>query len=196
MYIETERLILRPHTPDDFEDYFGYIMEPELQRMLGLNGVEDRESALETFQWLLDAGHGEFLAVVSRETGRVIGHICAQRPLKKLADDPGFAGRKGASLSFAIARWERRKGLMQEALEALIGKLDSLPLYPLPGRRSLDGSVTLKGYAVWSFYFRINGENAEVSVIVTNRGEVSVGKRVFETRTEDLEALLKGISAE
>ena len=66
-------------------------MEPELQRMLGLNGVEDRESALETFQWLLDAGHGEFLAVVSRETGRVIGHICAQRPLKKLADDPGFA---------------------------------------------------------------------------------------------------------
>lgn len=83
-----------------------------------------------------------------------------------------------------------------EALEALIGKLDSLPLYPLPGRRSLDGSVTLKGYAVWDFYFRINGENAKVSIIVTDRGEVSVGKRVFETRTEDLEALLKGISAE
>lgn len=123
MYIETERLILRPHTPDDFEDYFGYIMDPELRRMLGLNGVEDRASALEPFQWLLDTGHGEFLAVVSRETGRVIGHICAQRPLKKLADDPGFAGRKGASLSFAIARWERRKGLMQEALEALIAEL-------------------------------------------------------------------------
>lgn len=120
MRIETERLILRPHTAADFEDYFGYIMDPELRRMLGLHGVEDRESALETFQWLLDPSHGEFLAVVSRETGRVIGHICAQQPLKKLADDPGFAGRKGASLSFAIARWERRKGLMQEALEALI----------------------------------------------------------------------------
>lgn len=83
-----------------------------------------------------------------------------------------------------------------EALETLIGKLDSLHLYPLPGRHGNGGSVILEGYDVWDFYFRINGENAKVSIIVTDRGEVSVGKRVFETRTEDLEALLKGISAE
>lgn len=126
MYIETERLILRPHTPDDFEDYFGYIMEPELQRMLGLNGVEDRESALETFQWLLDKWRldkWEFLAVVGRETGRVIGHICVQPPVEQVAQSPEFQGKKGASLSFAIAKWERRKGLMAEALSALIGQM-------------------------------------------------------------------------
>ena len=126
MFLETERLILRPHTPDDFEDYFGYIMEPELQRMLGLNGVVDRESALETFQWLLDKwrlDNWEFLAVVSRETGRVIGHICVQPPYEKLADDPAFRGRRGASFSFAMAAPERRKGLMAEALGALIENL-------------------------------------------------------------------------
>lgn len=123
MCIETERLIVRPHTPDDFEDYFGYIMDPELRRMLGLNGVEDRASALETFQWLLDTDHGEFLAVVSRETGRVIGHICVQPPVEQVAQSPEFQGKKGASLSFAIAKWERRKGLMAEALSALIGQM-------------------------------------------------------------------------
>lgn len=119
MRIETERLILRPHTPVDFEDYFGYIMDEELQQMLGLRGVVDRDSAMETFQWLLDTDHGEFLAVVSRETGRVIGHICVQPPVEQAARAPEFQGKKGASLSFAIAKWERRKGLMLEALRCL-----------------------------------------------------------------------------
>lgn len=120
MWIETERLILRPHTPNDFEEYFGYIMDGELQQMLGLNGVEDRASALETFQWLLD--NVEFLAVVSRETGRVIGHICVQPPVEQAARAPEFQGKKGASLTFAIARTEQRKGLMLEALTELIGQ--------------------------------------------------------------------------
>ena len=124
MYLETKRLILRPHVPADFEDYFAYIMDQELQQMLGLNGVVDRESALETFQWLLDKwrlDNWEFLAVVSRETGRVIGHICVQPPVEKVAQSPEHQGKKGASLSFAIAKWERRKGLMLEALKELIG---------------------------------------------------------------------------
>lgn len=121
MYVETERLILRPHTPADFEDYFEDIMEPELQRMLGLNGVEDRESVQETFQWLLE--NGEFLALVGRDRGRVIGHICVQQPVEQVAQSPEHQGKKGASLSFAIAKWERRKGLMAEALSALIGQM-------------------------------------------------------------------------
>ena len=121
MYIETKRLIVRPHTPADFEDYFGYIMDEELQRMLGLNGVEDRESALETFQWLLD--NVEFLALVSKESGKAVGHICVHPPDEKLADDPVFRGKRGKSLSFAMATPERRKGQMSASLVTLIGKL-------------------------------------------------------------------------
>ena len=125
MYLETKRLILRPHNSSDFEDYFDYIMEPELQQMLGLNGLVDRESAQETFQWLLDKmlDKWEFLALVSRETGRVIGHICVQPPIEKVAQAPEFHGKKGASLSFAIAKWERRKGLMLEALQCLTAQI-------------------------------------------------------------------------
>lgn len=121
MYLETKRLILRPHTPADFEDYFGYIMDGELQRMLGLNGVEDRESAMETFQWLMD--NVEFLAVVRKESGKAVGHICVHPPYEGLAGDPSFRGKRGASLSFAMAAPERRKGLMAEALGALIENL-------------------------------------------------------------------------
>ncbi len=91
--------------------------------MLGLNGVVDRKSAQETFQWLMD--NSEFIAVVSKDTGRAVGHVCIHPPIEKVEDDPKFKSRKGASLSFAIAKWERRKGLMLEALQKLIGAMFS-----------------------------------------------------------------------
>ncbi len=80
MNLETNRLFIRPHTADDFEDYFGYIMEPELQYMLGLNDVHDRASAQETFQWLME--NSIFLALVNKETGKTIGHISLQPPVR------------------------------------------------------------------------------------------------------------------
>ena len=51
--LETERLIIRPHGLDDFKAYFAYIMDPDLQAKLGLNGVTDEASAKETFCWLM-----------------------------------------------------------------------------------------------------------------------------------------------
>lgn len=119
--INTARLVLRPYTIDDFEDYFEYIMDRDLQRMLGLEGVDDRDCALVNFQWLLD--NRTFLALVHRNNRKAIGHICVHPPYEKMVEDPKFSGKKGASLSFAIAKSERRKGLMLEALDALIAWL-------------------------------------------------------------------------
>ena len=121
MNLETDRLFIRPHIADDFEDYFGYIMEPELQYMLGLNDVHDRASAQETFQWLME--NSIFLALVYKETGKTIGHISLQPPVAQLLEDPNFKGKTGYSLSFAIAKPMRRKGLMQEALRSVIDEL-------------------------------------------------------------------------
>lgn len=119
--IETPRLLLRPYTPDDFEDYYAYIMDRELQTMLGLEGVDDRDCALVNFQWLLD--NREFVALERRDSGKVVGHICLHPPFERLAEDGALHGKKGASLSFAIAKDEQRKGLMTEALGALIENL-------------------------------------------------------------------------
>ena len=88
-YLETKRLILRSHIPTDFEDYFAYIMDRELQNMLGLRGVDDRASAQETFQWLLE--NGEFIALIGRDSDRVIGHICVQ-PLRSLLPSRNGSG--------------------------------------------------------------------------------------------------------
>ena len=68
MNLETDRLFIRPHIASNFDDYFDYIMEPELQYMLGLNDVHDRASAQETFQWLME--NSIFLALVYKETGK------------------------------------------------------------------------------------------------------------------------------
>ena len=121
MNIETKRLSIRPYATSDFDEYFAYIMDPELQYMLGLNNVSDRDSALETFQWLLD--NREFLAIVDNESGKAIGHICIHPPIEPLSKDLTFDGELGCSLSFAISKTMRRKGYMEEALSSLIDEL-------------------------------------------------------------------------
>ncbi len=119
--LQTERLLIRPFSADDFDDYFSYIMEEELQFMLGLHDVTDRKSAHQTFHWLME--NREFLALESRETHRVIGHIVLHPSLESCAASPELAGKAGVSLSFAIAKTERRCGLMEEALRCLIAEL-------------------------------------------------------------------------
>lgn len=119
--IETPRLLLRPYTPDDFEDYYAYIKDRQLQADLGLEGMDDRDCAIINFQWLMD--NREFLALTSRETGKCIGHICVHPPDRVVMEAREFQGKKGASLSFAIAKNKQRKGLMTEALEALVPEL-------------------------------------------------------------------------
>ena len=121
MFLESHRLNIRTVMDKDFDDYFSYIMDPELQRMLGLNDVTDRASARETFDWLMN--NRTFLALEKKETGKVIGHICLHPPYPALENDPEFIGKTGFSLSFAAAGGERRKGYMEEALRSLIRDL-------------------------------------------------------------------------
>ena len=119
--LETERLIVRPYGQDDFPAYFEYVMDPDLQAKLGLNGVTDEASAKETFCWLMK--NCIFLALVRKADGKAIGHIALHPPFDSLSNDPEFQGKTGYSLSFAIATKEQRRGLMGEALEALIPEL-------------------------------------------------------------------------
>lgn len=118
MRYETDRLVLRDFTSNDFNDYFDYIMEPELQYMLGLNNVNDRQSALENFNWLME--NRKFVAVENKEDNKVIGHIAVHPSYEKLKTDPELKEKSGVSLSFAVAKPYRRKGFMTEALKSLI----------------------------------------------------------------------------
>ena len=121
LILETPRLRLRPYAIGDLEDYCGYILDPELRLLLGLPEVTDRQRAEETFRWLLD--HREFLALEKKETGKSVGHICVHPPHASLRRDPALRGKWGCSVSFAVAKPERRQGLMEEALRRLIPEL-------------------------------------------------------------------------
>ena len=67
--LETERLILRPLTPDDFEAVHSWAGNPENTRYMawGPNSEE------ETRGWLTIAKAGKDFAVVLKESGKVIG---------------------------------------------------------------------------------------------------------------------------
>ena len=118
MLVQTNRLTVRLYTAEDFGDYYAYIMDRELQAQLGLNGVTEEASALETFRWLQT--NRVFYAVVENATGKAIGHICLHPPFERLLEDPAYQGKTGFSLSLALASPLQRKGYMTEALRGLI----------------------------------------------------------------------------
>ena len=151
--LETERLIVRPYGLDDFPAYFEYVMDPDLQAKLGLNGVTDEASAKETFCWLID--NCVFLALVRKADGKAIGHIALHPPYRTLTKDPSFQDKTGHSLSFAIAAREQHKGLMGEALQALIPELfqhhhiDFLDCEAEPANPASNALQEKLGFALW-----------------------------------------------
>ena len=121
MDLETKRLLLRPYEEKDYEEYLACFNDPELWRMLGYRPFTREEDFRGDFQWRLE--HPGVTALVLKETGRVVGHICVGATDPATAGREELRGKRGASLSFSLHRDLRRQGLMSEALEALLDKL-------------------------------------------------------------------------
>lgn len=121
MFLETGRLILRKFREEDFEDFYEYAANREMSRMMG-DDLIGREAARASFDWLKDKEERGY-AIVRKEDGRVIGNLNVCAVPEELVCRPELAGRRGASLSFALSRQCRRRGLMEEALRAVIGEL-------------------------------------------------------------------------
>ena len=122
MFLETERLILRKFTEDDFAGYCAFVMDPERNRMMGNRDLPDEAAARELFDWLME-NERRFYAIVYKESGKVIGEltVCALPP--PVAELPALQGKTGAAFSFSIARDYRRQGLMFEAVRTTIQRL-------------------------------------------------------------------------
>ena len=121
MLIETKRLLLRPCEPGDWEDYLAYFNDPEMWRMLGYRPFTREEDFRGDFQWRLE--NPGVTALVLKESGRLIGHICVAALYPPLLEREELKGKQGVSLSFSLDRGWRRQGLMREALEALLDEL-------------------------------------------------------------------------
>jgi RimJ/RimL family protein N-acetyltransferase len=112
--IRTERLLLRPHRPEDLDDLARFHSDPEVVRYVPWP-VRDRAATEETLkvklgQTVLEE-HGQWLvlAVELGETGTVIGEV-----LLKWASD-----RQG-ELGFAFASDHQGQGYAAEAATAVL----------------------------------------------------------------------------
>ena len=121
MKLETKRLLLRPYEADDWADYLDYFSDPEMWRMLGYRPFVREEDFRGDFGWRLE--NPGVTALVLKETGHVVGHICAGALYPPLLEREELRGKQGVSLSFSLHRDWRRQGLMREALEALLDEL-------------------------------------------------------------------------
>lgn len=122
MFLETVRLILRKFREEDFDDFCEYANDREMCRMMGRDDMSNPETARFTFDWLMNREERGY-ALVLKETGKVIGNLTVTPPPSCLDGLPELDGKSGCAMSFSISRQYQRRGLMEEALRAVIAYL-------------------------------------------------------------------------
>ncbi len=116
--IETERLLLRGHTLDDFGDSAALWADPEVTRFIG--GVpQTREEAWTRL--LRYVGHWSVMGfgywvVTDRESGRFAGEVGFAEFRRAIA--PPIEGMP--EIGWVLARWARGRGFATEAVRAAV----------------------------------------------------------------------------
>lgn len=119
--LETRRLVLRPWRESDLHDFYEYASVDGLGQMAGWlphKSLEESKIILDLF-----LAEKKTLALELKENGKVIGSIGLED-----IDFPEEAGRQGRELGYALSREYWGRGLMPEAVKAVIdycfGELD------------------------------------------------------------------------
>jgi len=114
--VETDRLILRAWRETDLEDLYEYASVEGVGEMAGWlphASIEVSRGVLEGFM----AGKNVF-AITLRENGKVIGSLGLHNSWAN--DDPQFADLKLKEIGYILAKPYWGKGLMTEAVRAVI----------------------------------------------------------------------------
>ncbi|MEV5747389.1 GNAT family N-acetyltransferase [Actinoallomurus sp. NPDC052308] len=111
--LETPRLVLRPLTADDFDEYAAMLADPEVGRHLFAEGGMSREDSWRSLALFLGhqqiRGYSNF-AVTERDTGRFVGRVGPWRPL----------GWPGLEVGWCLVRRYWGKGYATEAARAAV----------------------------------------------------------------------------
>ena len=110
--LRTERLILRPHRPEDFEAFAAMCADLEVMRYIA--EVQDRDTAFRSFcatfgHWQV-RGYG-FWAVEEVATGALLGRVGLVR----------WDGHPAVEVGYALRRTAWGKGYATEAVRASLG---------------------------------------------------------------------------
>lgn len=116
--VETQRLILRPHTVDDFDDEAAMWSDPEVVRYIGGTPSTREQSWARLLRY---AGHWALLgygywAIEERETGRFVGEAGFADYHRTI--DPPLEGIP--EIGWALAAHASGKGFATEAVRACV----------------------------------------------------------------------------
>lgn len=112
--IETQRLILRPWQETDLNDFYEYACVPGVGEMAGWNHHESKEESSRILTSFIR--QKKTFAVELKENGKVIGSL----GLEKIQSDPIGDGRLGREIGYVLSKDYWGRGLMPEAVEAVI----------------------------------------------------------------------------
>lgn len=114
MNIICDRIEIRPFAPSDLTDVHEYCSQPGVGENAGWkahSSLAETESVLS--EWI---EQGCKNAIVLSETGKVIGHISVDPDSEEEREDT-------RELGFVLNRDYHRKGIMTEAVNAILGQL-------------------------------------------------------------------------
>ena len=116
--LETDRLVLRAFTPDDFDDYAAVAADPSTFRFCDRGSMTSDEAWA---RFLADVGHWALtgwglFAIEEKATGRFVGEAGLADFRRNFGEE--FDGVPEAN--WTLARWAHGKGYASEALGAVL----------------------------------------------------------------------------
>lgn len=120
--IETERLLLRPFEQADLDDFFEYASVEGTGEMAGWHHHQDKQKSQEILDLFIS--EDKTFAVCLRQSGKVIGSLGVEKygMEDKLTEFDGYRGRE---IGYVLSRDYWGRGLMTEAVRAVIDYLFS-----------------------------------------------------------------------
>ena len=118
--IETERLLLRPFEPSDLYDLNEYASVEGVGEMAGWKHHETLEETRSVLDGFIK--DDKTFAVVLKESGKVIGSVGVEEyGMEEVLTE--FHGYKGREIGYALSKDHWGKGIMTEAVRAVIDHL-------------------------------------------------------------------------
>lgn len=118
--LETERLLLRPFLESDLEDFYEYASVPGVGEMAGWEHHKTKEKTKEILDIFIR--EDKVFAIVLKDYGKVIGSLGVEKYglEDKLTEFNGYLGRE---IGYVLSKEYWGKGLMTEAVKAVINYL-------------------------------------------------------------------------
>lgn len=116
--IETNRLLLRPWRWEDLEDFYSYAKDEEVGPRAGWPAHSSREETKKVLEHFVKSGN--IFALEEKTSGKVIGSLGFHEILPSLWQY--FSAYSGWEIGYVLNRDYWNRGLMSEAVQAVIDK--------------------------------------------------------------------------